>query len=164
MKITLHKSCTFHDIDVDYLLDEESGQIGLRLVPAALRDRVVERRATLAGTAEAAICGLDIRGMPAWQVDPLVHVSLVGDCQPGGFAAGATMRNAGSTAALRFRAQEEERDGSVHRVVTVLRGRQRSSHEFSLELVDKVLARGPCKEWYVEVGRLLEAAGLAFPH
>ena len=60
-----------------------------------------------------------------------------------------------------------ERRGSGERscwVVTVLRGRQRSSHEFSLELVDKVLARGPCKEWYVEVGRLLEAAGLAFPH
>ncbi len=48
-------------------------------------------------------------------------------------------------------------------VVTVLRGRERSSYAFALELVDKVLARGPCEEWYVEVGRLLEAAGLAFP-
>lgn len=60
-----------------------------------------------------------------------------------------------------------ERRGSGERaswVVTVLRGRERASHEFPMELVDKVLARGPCKEWYVEVGRLLEAAGLAFPH
>lgn len=48
-------------------------------------------------------------------------------------------------------------------LVTVLRGRERASHEFSLELVDKVLARGPCQEWYAEVGRLLEAAGVAFP-
>jgi hypothetical protein len=32
-----------------------------------------------------------------------------------------------------------------------------------MELVGKVLARGPCKEWYTEVTRLLEAAGLAFP-
>jgi hypothetical protein len=60
-----------------------------------------------------------------------------------------------------------ERRGSGERaswVVTVLRGREQSSHEFSMELVDKVLARGPCKEWYVEVGQLLETAGLAFPH
>lgn len=48
-------------------------------------------------------------------------------------------------------------------VVTVLRGRERATHSFSMELVDKVLARGPCKEWYVEVGRLLEAAGMTFP-
>lgn len=48
-------------------------------------------------------------------------------------------------------------------VVTVLRGRARASHSFPMELVDKVLARGPCKEWYVEVGQLLEAAGMAFP-
>ncbi len=48
-------------------------------------------------------------------------------------------------------------------VVSVLRGRHKASHAFSMELVDKVLARGPCKEWYTEVSRLLEAAGLAFP-
>jgi hypothetical protein len=48
-------------------------------------------------------------------------------------------------------------------VVTVLRGRARTSHAFAQELVDKVLAMGPCQEWYAEVRRLLEAAGLAFP-
>lgn len=48
-------------------------------------------------------------------------------------------------------------------VVTVLRGRETASHEFSTDLVDKVLARGPCDEWYVEVSRMLEAAGMAFP-
>jgi hypothetical protein len=48
-------------------------------------------------------------------------------------------------------------------VVTVLRGREAASHEFPLELVDKVLARGPCDEWYTEVGRMLEAAGMSFP-
>ena len=53
-------------------------------------------------------------------------------------------------------------DGSSWHV-TVLRGRERATHTFSTELVDKVLARGPCKEWYAEVGRLLEAAGMTFP-
>ncbi len=46
----------------------------------------------------------------------------------------------------------------------MLRGRKRASYAFPIELVDKVLARGPCEEWYVEVGRMLESAGLAFPH
>jgi hypothetical protein len=59
---------------------------------------------------------------------------------------------------------ERRGDGeSASWVVTVLRGRDRSSHSFSMELVDKVLARGPCQEWYLEVDQLLEAAGLAFP-
>jgi type IV pilus biogenesis protein CpaD/CtpE len=48
-------------------------------------------------------------------------------------------------------------------VITVLRGRERKSHAFPEELVDKVLARGPCDEWYTEVGRMLEVAGMAFP-
>ncbi len=48
-------------------------------------------------------------------------------------------------------------------IVTVLRGREHASYTFPLELVDKVLARGPCEEWYSEVGRMLEAAGVAFP-
>ncbi len=61
---------------------------------------------------------------------------------------------------------EAERSGSgegAFWVITVLRGRERASHEFPLELVDKVLARGPCHEWYAEVTRLLESAGVAFP-
>jgi len=48
-------------------------------------------------------------------------------------------------------------------VVTVLRGREQASFTFSLELVDKVLARGPCDEWYDEVCRMVEATGVAFP-
>lgn len=48
-------------------------------------------------------------------------------------------------------------------VVTVLRGRKPASHEFPQELVDRVLARGPCDEWYAEVSRMLEAAGMSFP-
>lgn len=62
---------------------------------------------------------------------------------------------------------QAERKGSgegASWVITVLRGRERASHEFPLELVDKVLARGPCQEWYVEVSRLLESAGVAFPN
>ena len=53
-------------------------------------------------------------------------------------------------------------DGALW-VVTVLRGREQRSYEFAPELVDKVLARGPCDEWYSEVFRMLEAAGVAFP-
>jgi hypothetical protein len=45
----------------------------------------------------------------------------------------------------------------------VLRGRNPASYEFPQELVDRVLARGPCDEWYAEVSRMLEAAGMSFP-
>ena len=48
-------------------------------------------------------------------------------------------------------------------VVSVLRGRERASHGISPELVDKVLARGPCDEWYSELRKLLEKVGVAFP-
>ncbi len=47
--------------------------------------------------------------------------------------------------------------------VCVLRGRQQGSYDFPIELVDKVLQRGPNKEWYSEVGHLLEAVGMTFP-
>ena len=53
-------------------------------------------------------------------------------------------------------------DGALW-VVTVLRGREQRRYEFAPELVDKVLARGPCDEWYSEVFRMLEASGVAFP-
>lgn len=48
-------------------------------------------------------------------------------------------------------------------VVTVLRGREPAHHAFPQELVDRVLARGPCDEWYAEVSRMLDAAGMSFP-
>ncbi len=47
--------------------------------------------------------------------------------------------------------------------VSVLRGREVASRSFPTELVDKVLTGGPNKEWYSEVGRLLEAVGMGFP-
>ena len=59
-----------------------------------------------------------------------------------------------------------ERHGSGNAAcwsVSVLRGREIASHSFRMELVEKVLARGPDKEWYSEVGQLLEAVGMGFP-
>ncbi len=59
-----------------------------------------------------------------------------------------------------------ERHGSGNAAcwsVSVLRGREIGSHSFRMELVEKVLASGPDKEWYSEVGQLLEAVGMGFP-
>ncbi|UCF18248.1 MAG: hypothetical protein JSU87_09805 [Gemmatimonadota bacterium] len=61
------------------------------------------------------------------------------------------------------RAERHDAGERASWVVTVLRGRAKASHEFPPELVDRVLARGPCQEWYTEVSRLLQAAGVAFP-
>ena len=47
--------------------------------------------------------------------------------------------------------------------VTVLRGRELASREIPIDLVDQVVATGPCQEWYTEVSHLLEDVGMAFP-
>jgi hypothetical protein len=58
-------------------------------------------------------------------------------------------------------AERQTNGDGTYWVVTVLRGRDQQSYEFAPELIDKVLARGPCDEWYSEVFRMLEAAGVA---
>lgn len=58
---------------------------------------------------------------------------------------------------------ERQGNGEGGWVVTVLRGRTEATHEFSDALVGKVLAGGPCNEWYSEVSHLLRAAGVEFP-
>lgn len=58
--------------------------------------------------------------------------------------------------------RNDDSDGA-NWTITVLRGRSQATYALPLDLVDKVLARGPDEEWYGEVGRMLEAAGMAFP-
>lgn len=48
-------------------------------------------------------------------------------------------------------------------VISVLRGREQASHSFPPELIDKVLTRGPSREWHEELRKLLERVGVALP-
>lgn len=48
-------------------------------------------------------------------------------------------------------------------VVSVLRGRERATHRFGPELVEKVLTQGPDRAWRDEIRQMLEQVGVVFP-
>ncbi|MDD5349704.1 MAG: alpha-galactosidase [Chthoniobacteraceae bacterium] len=80
--ITLHSEFHFAGMAVQYLLDDASHQIGLRLLP---------------GDPGASV---PVKDSP---VDPLVHVFVRGEDRVGGFSNGRTMR--GASPSLKFHAQ-----------------------------------------------------------
>ena len=105
----------FGDMLALYRHDAASGATSFELVPAGLADRLVPAREFLTereATALPAFVG-KIRANP---LDSLVHVKILGDAYPNGFAAGRTMRGSASTAALALQGQSVEGDT----VVTVL--------------------------------------------
>ena len=120
------------DMTACFRLDAKGETVGLELIPARMLDQVAPRRELLDNPA---ITRLPPQWGPfrAWNVDPLVHVKLVGDECPGGFAQGRTMRGAGR---LLFVGQEvrEETGGAAGglRVLTTLR------HPSGLELVHEL--------------------------
>lgn len=92
------------DVTVRYLADE-AGRVTLRLLPTARVEDLPVRRTASRG------------GERTLSADPLVHVAIAGDPQPGGFAAGRTMRWAPAALELELRDQRADADG----VVTSLR-------------------------------------------
>lgn len=120
MNIKIHSVHKFGDMAVQYLLEEESRQIGMCMFPAELADRCPVRRETLAGAPELSHMTMDTSRFRAWVVDPLIHVSLEGDRAGSGWGSGMTMRRSSTTASLKFKGQETIRHGSAHRVLTTL--------------------------------------------
>ena len=93
------------DTTVEYQIDRESGQVGLRLYPTDTADALAVRREYLDEP--------ETRFQPltrAWSVDCLVQVQCVGGGAPAGYAQGRTMRNAPATLALRYERQELRRE------------------------------------------------------
>ena len=111
----------FGDTAAVYQHDPADGHVGLLLVPAAMIEQMVPHRASLRGQPE-----IDkLPGgpeLPAWRVDSLVQLKLVGDAYGGGFAQGRTLRNGASTLGLRFQGQQVVEDGDATTVVTTLAG------------------------------------------
>lgn len=89
------------DIFLRYLLDEDTGQVAMQMLPAALKDDCAQRREWLE-TPELASGGLRCR---AWEVGNLCHLALRHHPQSGG--AGQTLRGGASTKRLCFATQQK---------------------------------------------------------
>ncbi len=118
MKETTLAAYTFGELVVQYVKNE-TGVVGLRMLPASRLRDVLQHRETLLG--DVAVAGLPTGDqLPAATLDPLVHVKIVGDASKGGFTQGITMRGSASTSALRLRDHLRQDDGDHCRVVTTL--------------------------------------------
>lgn len=95
--VTILKKYTFGDMECRYLLDSESGNLELMLIPAGMKTLAWEQKKQ--------------------SVDSLVQVKKAGDTYPGGYAGGNTMRQSVTTAKLTYDEQsveENERQIAVH--------------------------------------------------
>ncbi|WP_083180167.1 glycoside hydrolase family 36 protein [Paenibacillus yonginensis] len=86
------------DMIARYVMDNQTGQMGLILIPLSRVSSVCEKK---------------------FKVDSLVQLKWIGDTYPGGFAHGHSMRGSGTVDALQFEDQYQiEQDGQLT-VVTV---------------------------------------------
>lgn len=89
---------------VVYRRDPVSHTLGLELWPVSLADQCVPAREYLTEH-EVAVLPSFFGNLRANVIDSLVHVKIVGDAYPNGFAGGRTLRGAPSVERLRLRSQ-----------------------------------------------------------
>jgi len=89
------------DITLRFPWDSVTGRIGLEIFPTSLVNQLVVRRETLRGLPYIDAIP-DVGDAPAYHIDSLVQIKIVGDSYPGAFAQGHTMRNSPSIDAFRF--------------------------------------------------------------
>lgn len=133
----LLRSLAVGDTTVRYIRETDTGRVGLELVPTALVGQITTRRAGIGH--EPFIAAMPGAGNPpAWRVDPLAHVKVVGDPYAGAFAQGRTMRSSESNDRFRLADQRVE----PHAVVTTLAAddRCRIEHRLSWHEGDHALA------------------------
>jgi alpha-galactosidase len=106
VSITLLHDWRLGDIVARYETDSETGAVALLLLPAARVADVVSRRVWLE---EAEILEMPVpwRDSPARRLDSLVQLQCAEDERPSGYAQGRTLRNGGTTLALKLRGQTE---------------------------------------------------------
>ena len=95
------KDYVFGDMLVRYLLDSESGSIGMMLLPADLsKVRMPAKNA---------------------KMECLVQFKMIGDIYNGAYAMGNSMRNGESVRRLRYQMQRYKKQGQIHRIDTILK-------------------------------------------
>jgi alpha-galactosidase len=136
----IHHDHSVADLIVRFIQDAASGRVGLQLIPAALAEKIVPRRTGIGALPYiAAMPGAG--NPPAFVVDPLVQVKIVGDPYPGAFAQGHTLRNSPSVDGFRFAGQEKLSEGSRTTIVTTLENAAgcRIEHRLSWHEGDRAL-------------------------
>jgi alpha-galactosidase len=99
--------------------DSATDRLGLEIFPTALSDQLVPRRRTLRGLPYIDAIP-DAGEAPAYVIDSLAQVKIVGDPYPGAFAQGHTMRNSPSVDGFRFTGQTVLRENDQNIVLTKL--------------------------------------------
>jgi alpha-galactosidase len=108
----------FGDMLVEYVLDNDTRNIGLRLIPSALKDKLVEKRGFL-DSLETRMLPDFMPGIRAWRPEQLVQVKLLGD-PVYGFSQGISMRDSLSTRTMVYSGQKVfDVDGKTEIVTTV---------------------------------------------
>jgi alpha-galactosidase len=120
MSAPLPQTHQIKDMTLRFPCDPVSGRIGLEIYPSALAGKLVPRRKTLRGLAYIdAMPGAE--DTPAYVIDSLAQVKIVGDPYPGAFAQGHTMRSSPSVDAFHFVSQEVVQNKDASTIVTTLR-------------------------------------------
>lgn len=96
----------FGDMLVEYLLDDETKVVSLRMIPAGMEVEIAAHRQKF-GT----------HGGTAWRSEPLIQLKLLGDATDN-FAQGHTMRNSATLASLLFDEQRVVTEGDTTTVIT----------------------------------------------
>jgi alpha-galactosidase len=124
------KDHVFQDMVLRYVRDDVDASMGMVLIPSDRLGNVVGRQEDLRQrSVEVANLPDDGVPFPASVVDPLVHVKVLAEDYPGGFAQGRTLRGAGG---LRFVSQTAEDRADVRFV------RTRFVHDCGLEAMHEV--------------------------
>src|ERR1700733_3892168 len=124
MQLSPRPTLQLGDMTLRFPWDSVSGRIGLEVFPTGSADKLVARRETLRGLPY--IDSIPGSGdAPAWVIDSLAQVKIVGDPYPGAFAKGHRFRGSPSSDGFRFTSQTvfQEDDQMV-----ILTGLENSKH------------------------------------
>lgn len=113
MKLSV-KDYQLGSLKAEYLLDQDTGQISMILLPQGKESCFSQRREWLE-IPEMVRLGMDKQ---AWEVGSLAHLSLGGSSQ--GKGAGETLKNGPETRSMQYKEQRVEQTGQTTRIITVL--------------------------------------------
>jgi len=116
----IHSRFTLGSLNIRYILDTETRIMGLQILPSRFEEEIPEHRDDLSLVPENHFFGEWGDFPSAWDVEPLVLVSISGSERAEGFSQGQTMRNGSRARLLQFRKQEEEKKNGITLIRTTM--------------------------------------------